>query len=89
MPPDLTELAVGSLRSVRTFGQRIPQAGGLLAGSLSSPVEGRTVMITGASSSGLQAVPEGGESENRGDRPDRRAHAEQRAFAQATRGVHW
>ncbi len=50
MPPDLTELAVGGLRTLRTFGQRIPQAGGLLAGSLSSAVEGRVVMITGASS---------------------------------------
>jgi short-subunit dehydrogenase len=50
MPPDLTDLAVGSLRTLRAFGQRIPQAGGLLAGSLSSTVQGRTVMITGASS---------------------------------------
>jgi short-subunit dehydrogenase len=50
MAPDLTDLAVGSLRTLRAFGQRIPQAGGLLAGSLSSAVEGRTVMITGASS---------------------------------------
>jgi len=30
-----------------------------------------------------QLFPEGGESQ------DRRAQAEQRAFAQATRGVHW
>lgn len=56
MPPDLpdlpglTDLAVGSLRTLRAFGQRIPQAGGLLAGSLSRSVSGRTVMITGASS---------------------------------------
>ncbi len=48
--PDLTDLAVGSLRTLRAFGQRIPQAGGLLAGSLSRSVGGRTVMITGASS---------------------------------------
>ncbi|HEX8975170.1 MAG TPA: SDR family NAD(P)-dependent oxidoreductase [Solirubrobacteraceae bacterium] len=50
MTPDLTGLAVGSLRTLRAFGQRIPQAGGLLAGPLSSTVQGRTVMITGASS---------------------------------------
>ncbi|HEY2006044.1 MAG TPA: SDR family NAD(P)-dependent oxidoreductase [Solirubrobacteraceae bacterium] len=50
MTPDLTGLATGSLRTLRAFGQRIPQAGGLLAGSLSSSVDGRIVMITGASS---------------------------------------
>jgi short-subunit dehydrogenase len=50
MTPDLTGLAAGSLRTLRAFGQRIPQAGGLLAGSLSRSVDGRTVMITGASS---------------------------------------
>jgi short-subunit dehydrogenase len=50
MTPDLTGLATGSLRTLRAFGQRIPQAGGLLAGSLSSSVDGRVVMITGASS---------------------------------------
>jgi short-subunit dehydrogenase len=50
MTPDLTGLAAGSLRTLRAFGQRIPQAGGLLAGSLSRSVDGRIVMITGASS---------------------------------------
>ncbi len=50
MTPDLTGLATGSLRTLRAFGQRIPQAGGLLAGSLSSLVDNRVVMITGASS---------------------------------------
>jgi short-subunit dehydrogenase len=50
MTPDLTGLATGSLRTLRAFGQRIPQAGGLLAGSLSSSVDNRIVMITGASS---------------------------------------
>jgi short-subunit dehydrogenase len=50
MTPDLTGLAAGSFRTLRAFGSRIPQAGGLLAGSLSSTVDGRVVMITGASS---------------------------------------
>jgi len=50
MTPDLTGLAIGSIRTLRELGQRIPQAGGLLAGSLSRSVDGRVVMITGASS---------------------------------------
>jgi short-subunit dehydrogenase len=50
MTPDLTGLAMGSIRTLRELGQRIPQAGGLLAGSLSRSVDGRVVMITGASS---------------------------------------
>jgi short-subunit dehydrogenase len=50
MAPDLTDLAFSGVRTLRAFGQRIPGAGGMLAGSLSSAVKGRTVMITGASS---------------------------------------
>ncbi|MGI9185198.1 MAG: SDR family NAD(P)-dependent oxidoreductase [Solirubrobacteraceae bacterium] len=50
MAPDLTDLAIGGVRTLRAFGQRIPGAGGLLAGSLRGAVEHRTVLITGASS---------------------------------------
>ena len=50
MAPDLTDLAVGGVRTLRAFGQRIPRAGGLLAGSLSGVVSGKTILITGASS---------------------------------------
>jgi short-subunit dehydrogenase len=50
MAPDLTGLAVGGIRTLRAFGQRIPGAGGILAQSLSDSVTGRTVLITGASS---------------------------------------
>jgi short-subunit dehydrogenase len=49
-PPDLTNLAVGGMRTLHAFGKRIPGAGGLLADSLSGAVRGRTVLITGASS---------------------------------------
>jgi short-subunit dehydrogenase len=50
MPPDLTNLAVDGIRTLRAFGQRIPGAGGILARSLAGSVKGRTVLITGASS---------------------------------------
>jgi short-subunit dehydrogenase len=50
MAPDLTDLAVGGVRTLRAFSQRIPGAGGILAPSLSGTVKGRTVLITGASS---------------------------------------
>jgi short-subunit dehydrogenase len=50
MAPDLTNLAVGGIRTLRAFGQRIPGAGGILAQSLHDSVKGRTVLITGASS---------------------------------------
>jgi short-subunit dehydrogenase len=50
MAPDLTDLAVSSVRTIRAFGQRIPGAGGILAQSLSGAIRGRTVLITGASS---------------------------------------
>jgi short-subunit dehydrogenase len=50
MPPDLTDLAIDGIRTLRAFGQRIPGAGGLLARSLEGSVKGRTVLITGASS---------------------------------------
>jgi short-subunit dehydrogenase len=50
MAPDLTDLAVGGVRTLRAFGQRIPFGGGLLASSLHDVVKGRTTLITGASS---------------------------------------
>src|SRR5579859_324514 len=50
MPPDLTNLAVSSVRTLHALGQRIPGAGGILANSLQGTVGGRNVMITGASS---------------------------------------
>jgi short-subunit dehydrogenase len=49
MAPDLTDLAIGGVRTLRAFGQRIPGAGGILAQSLSDSVRGRKVLITGAS----------------------------------------
>ncbi|MDQ6732294.1 MAG: SDR family NAD(P)-dependent oxidoreductase [Actinomycetota bacterium] len=48
--PDLTGLAIGGARTLWGLGQRIPRAGGLLAQSLSGIVEGKTILITGASS---------------------------------------
>ena len=48
--PDLTDMALDSIRTLRAFSQRIPGAGGILAQSLHDAVRGRTVMITGASS---------------------------------------
>jgi short-subunit dehydrogenase len=48
--PDLTGLAIGGVRTLRAFGQRIPRAGGLLAQSLSGIVQNKTILITGASS---------------------------------------
>jgi short-subunit dehydrogenase len=50
MAPDLTEIAFGGIRTLRSFSQRIPGAGGILAGSLHDSIKGRTVLITGASS---------------------------------------
>ncbi|MHB8657783.1 MAG: SDR family NAD(P)-dependent oxidoreductase [Solirubrobacteraceae bacterium] len=50
MAPDLAKLTVRSMRTLRAFGQRIPGAGDLLAQSLEGALEGRNVMITGASS---------------------------------------
>ena len=50
MPPDLTDLAIDGIRTLKAFGQRIPGAGGILAGSLAGSVKGKTVLITGASS---------------------------------------
>ncbi|MDQ6836488.1 MAG: SDR family NAD(P)-dependent oxidoreductase [Actinomycetota bacterium] len=50
MPPDLTDIAATGVRTLRAFGQRVPGAGGILAGPLSAAVRGRMVMITGASS---------------------------------------
>ena len=50
MPPDLTDMAFSSVRTLRAFGQRIPGAGGILAHSLEDAIKGRIVLITGASS---------------------------------------
>jgi short-subunit dehydrogenase len=49
-PPNLPRIASSTVRTLRAFGQRIPGAGGLLAHSLEDAVDGRIVMITGASS---------------------------------------
>lgn len=50
MTPDITDLAVGSIRTLRELTQRIPFGGGILADSLHDAVKGKTIMITGASS---------------------------------------
>jgi short-subunit dehydrogenase len=50
MGPDLTDMAIGGMRTLRAFGERIPGAGGILAQSLSDTVKGRILLITGASS---------------------------------------
>jgi NADP-dependent 3-hydroxy acid dehydrogenase YdfG len=50
MAPDLTQMAVGGVRTLRAFGKRIPGAGGILAESLNGAVRGKVVLITGASS---------------------------------------
>jgi short-subunit dehydrogenase len=49
-PPNPLDLATEGIRTLRAFGQRIPGAGEVLARSLKDTVNGRTVMITGASS---------------------------------------
>jgi len=48
--PSITDIAVKGAQTLRAFGQRVPAAGNLLARSLEDAVEGRNVMITGASS---------------------------------------
>jgi short-subunit dehydrogenase len=50
MAPDITDLAFGSIRTLRELTQRIPFGGGILAESLHNAVKGKTIMITGASS---------------------------------------
>jgi short-subunit dehydrogenase len=55
-PPNLPRIASTTARTLRAFGQRIPGAGGLLARSLGDAVDGRIVMITGASSGIGQAA---------------------------------
>jgi len=50
MAPDITDLAVGGLKTLRAFGQRVPVAGGILAQSLHDAVKGHPVLVTGASS---------------------------------------
>jgi short-subunit dehydrogenase len=49
-PPNPLDIAASGVRTLRAFGQRIPNAGGVLAPSLEGAVGGRTVLITGASS---------------------------------------
>src|ERR1035437_250452 len=49
-PPNPLDIAAQGVRTLRAFGQRIPNAGGVLAPSLEGAVAGRTVLITGASS---------------------------------------
>ncbi|HUE25812.1 MAG TPA: SDR family NAD(P)-dependent oxidoreductase [Solirubrobacteraceae bacterium] len=49
-PPNPLDIAASGVRTLRAFGQRIPNAGGVLAPSLEGAVAGRTVLITGASS---------------------------------------
>jgi short-subunit dehydrogenase len=61
--PDLTDLAIDGVRTLKALGQRIPGAGGILAGSLSGAVKGKTVLITGASSGiGASAARQIGEA---------------------------
>jgi short-subunit dehydrogenase len=50
MTPDITDLALGSIRTLRELTQRIPFGGGILADSLHNAVKGKTILITGASS---------------------------------------
>jgi NAD(P)-dependent dehydrogenase (short-subunit alcohol dehydrogenase family) len=50
MAPNPLDIAASGVRTLRAFGQRIPNAGGVLAPSLEDAVGGRTVLITGASS---------------------------------------
>src|ERR1700753_3629744 len=50
MTPDITDLAVGGIRTLRELTQRIPFGGGILAESLHDAVKGKTILITGASS---------------------------------------
>ena len=50
MAPDLTDLAVDGVRTLRALSHRIPFGGGILAPSLRDTIRGRTVLITGASS---------------------------------------
>jgi short-subunit dehydrogenase len=48
--PNLPKLASQGVRTLRAFGHRIPGAGGVIAPSLEDAVDGRILMITGASS---------------------------------------
>ncbi len=50
VPLNPTDIARSGARTLRAFSHRIPGAGDLLARSLPDAVEGRTIMITGASS---------------------------------------
>src|SRR5947209_18504786 len=49
-PPNPFELAAEGVRTLQAFGRRIPVGGGVLAPSLKDRINGRIVMITGASS---------------------------------------
>src|ERR1700722_1488577 len=50
MPPDITDLAVDGVRTLRALSHRIPFGGGILAPSLHNAVKGKIILITGASS---------------------------------------
>ena len=49
-PPNPLELAAEGVRTLQAFGRRIPVGGGVLAPSLKDRINGRVVLITGASS---------------------------------------
>src|SRR5436305_7121693 len=49
-PPNPLDIAAQSLRTLQAFGRRMPLGGGVLAPSLQDRVNGRVVLITGASS---------------------------------------
>jgi short-subunit dehydrogenase len=49
-PPNLTGITSSGVRTLRALSKRIPGAGGVLAESLHDAVDGRFVLITGASS---------------------------------------
>ena len=49
-PPNPLEMAAEGVRTLQAFGRRIPMGGGVLAPSLKDRVNGRVVLITGASS---------------------------------------
>ena len=50
MAPNPLDLAARGARTLQAFGRRIPEVGGILAPSLEDAVQGKVVLITGASS---------------------------------------
>jgi short-subunit dehydrogenase len=49
-PPDLADLAIQGVRTLRELSQRVPGAGALVAPSLEGAAVGRNILVTGASS---------------------------------------